>query len=233
MTGPAPPDYFRAVERAFLELQGGAMFLPPADWDLVRGWEQRGIPLSMVLAGIRAAFSGRVRASSRMSLRDCEAAVEGAFNALRRRRAGAGVSPQDVEAPTERAGADLTDLERIAAHLGEWTPDSGMLSDPETAADLAAVAREAAERLQGIGKGADAGSSRVQGALKEIEDALLTHLETALAESARKEIEAEVRNTLDRHRARMPESTWREAFAAAVRRRVGKKAGLGPLTLFE
>lgn len=233
MREPGPPDYFRAVERAFLKLREGAMFLPPADWDLVRDWEQRGIPLSLVLAGIRAAFSERVRASSRMSLRDCESAVEGAFRALRRRRAGAGISSRDAEAPTERAGADLTDLERIAAHLREWTPDSGILSDPGTAADLVAVARQAAERLRGFGKGVEAASSRVQGVLSEIEDALLTQLEAALAESARKEIEAEVRHMLERHRARMPESTWREAFATAVRRRVRKKAGLGPLTLFE
>ena len=233
MTGSAPPDYFRAVERAFLELRGSGMFLTPADWDLVRGWEERGIPLSVVLAGIGTALSERVRASSRMSLRDCASAVDTAFGALRRRRAGASAPSRGSGLPPGRAGASPGHLERLAAHLREWSPALGPLSDPRDAADLAAAAGEAAERLHGLGTEVDAGSARVEEALREMEDALLTRLERALAEPARQSIEAEVRKTLERYRARMPESTWREAFEKAMRRRVGKVFGLEPLTLFE
>lgn len=224
MTQP-PPDYFRAVERAFLELRGGGMFLAPADWEVVCRWEERGIPLDVVLAGMRAALSGGTRRSTRTPLRECSAAVDAAFDAVRRRQAGTGVLPPDAGIEPGPRPAEL------AARLREWIPAAAALSDPAATQPLRAQARAAAERLERLAKEAGDGDAVVPDTLRGIEGDLLTGLEAALRDSVREEIEAEVRRTLEPYRARMPASTWQDAFRQACRRRVSRVFGLDRIAL--
>ena len=223
MNAPAAPDdYFRAVERTFLDLRGGDLVLSPADWDLVSRWEESGIPLEVVLSGIRATFSGKIRVSSRMPLRECARAVEAAFDAKRVRQAGAA-------APREPAPEAGTGLERLAGRLRSWSPGEARLANPEMAGDLVAAARDAAAQIERLGKAASASASAGE-TVQAIENDLVIRLQAALPDAAREEIETEVRNRLAPYRTRMPESTWRKTFDQAVRRRVGEFFGLGPLS---
>lgn len=219
---PAPDDYFRAVERTFLGLRGAGLVLSPADWDLVRRWEERGIPLEVVLSGIRATFSGKVRVSSRMPLGACSRAVEAALDARRVRRAGAAV-------PGETVPEAETGLERLGGRLRRWSPDRARLANPDMAVDLVDAARDAAVRIERLGKSPDASASAGD-TVQAIENDLVNRLQAALPDAAREKIETEVRNKLAPYRMRMPESTWRKTFDEAVRRRVGEFFGLGPTT---
>lgn len=220
MNAPDAPDgYVRAVERTFLGLRGGGLMLSPADCDLVCRWQERGIPLDVVLAGIRTAFSGKIRVSSRMPLGECVRAVEAAFEAKRARRAGAATTPE--AAPEAGVG-----LERFASRLRNWSPGRAQLADPEIASDLVAAARDAAARIERLGTAATAPAS-VGETVQAIENDLVARLQAALPEAAREEIETEVRNKLAPYRTRMPESTWRRTFDQSVRRRVGEFFGLG------
>ncbi len=222
MNAPAAPDdYFRAVERAFLDSRGGGLVLSPADWDLVCRWKERGIPLDVVLSGIRTTFLGKIRASARMPLGECARAVEAAFDAKRVRQAGAA-------APGETARDAATGLERLAGRLRSWSPGEARLANPEVAGDLVAAARDAATQIERLGKAADASASAGE-TVQAIENDLVNRLQAALPDAAREEIETEVRNKLAPYRTRMPESTWRKTFDRAVRRRVGEFFGLGPL----
>ena len=219
---PVPDGYFQAVERAFLELRGGGLVLSPADWDLVRRWAERGIPLEDVLSGIRAAFSGKIRVSSRMPLGECARAVEAAFDARRVRQAGAA-------APHDAAPAAGTDPERLVGRLRSWSPDRTRLANPEMAGDLVAAARDAAAQLERLGRSADASASAGE-TVQAIENDLVIRLQAALPDAAREEIETEVLGKLAPYRTRMPEANWRKTFDRSVRRRVGEFFGLGPLT---
>ena len=218
---PASDDYFRAVERAFVDSRGGGLVLSPAEWDLVCRWQERGIPLEVVLSGIRATFSERIRASPRMPLGECARAVEAALHARRAQRAGAA-------APRETAPETGTGARRLAARLRSWAPGEACLANPETAGDLVAAARDAAARIERLGKSADAPASAGE-TVQAIENDLVIRLQAALPDAAREDIETEVRNKLAPYRTRMPATTWRRTFDQAVRRRVGEFFGLGPL----
>ena len=221
----ASPDYYRTVERAFLELRGGGMILTPADWDVVCRWEERGIPLEVVLAGIRTALSGRIRGSPRTPLEACSTAVEAAFDAARRRRTGVPVPSAHAETGSGRG------LEALAGRLREWAPPEEVLADAAAAGPLRTKARAAAERLERLGNQVDGGRASVEDTLRDIEGDLLTGLEAALRDSVRSEIEAEARRTLEPYRARMPASTWRDAFRQAFRQRVSRVSGLDRIAL--
>lgn len=219
----APDDYVRAVEGTFLGLRGGGLVLSPADWDLVCRWQERGIPLEVVLGGIRATFSGKIRASSRMPLAECARAVEAAFGAKRARQAGAAAPSPVSDADSGRR------YEQLAGRLRVWTPPPAALADPASGGSLRAAARLAAERLEQLDDEPDGGRASVEATLRDIEGDLLTGLEAALRDSVRNEIEADARRTLDPYRARMPASTWRNAVRQAFRRRVARVVGLDPI----
>jgi len=50
-------NYFLKIEALFSELRGRSALLSPADYQLAKGWFDRGVPLSCVLNGIRNAYS--------------------------------------------------------------------------------------------------------------------------------------------------------------------------------
>src|SRR5512135_2256047 len=57
MNGPDPDAaYYQAVEEYFVSRRGDPLFLSNADWNLVRRWRRAGLPLRVVLRGIRDAL---------------------------------------------------------------------------------------------------------------------------------------------------------------------------------
>ncbi len=100
----ASPDYFRAVEQRFTSLRGGVPFLTPGDWDVATGWQERGIPLDIVLAAIGGVFARLPRRAPRMPLARCAPAVEAAFRNHRRR--GAGAASGATESPGSGPGPE-------------------------------------------------------------------------------------------------------------------------------
>ena len=51
-------NYFTEIEDAFIRRRGRHLLLSPLDWALIEGWQDRGIPLHIVLRSIEAVFDG-------------------------------------------------------------------------------------------------------------------------------------------------------------------------------
>jgi hypothetical protein len=83
--------YYREIARALLERRGGAFFLSPKDQAMIAAWEDKRIPLGVVLEGVARTFE-RLRArkagTRAVSLSFCEREVEAAFAQHRDRAAG-------------------------------------------------------------------------------------------------------------------------------------------------
>jgi hypothetical protein len=87
----AQSGYYQEIARAFLERRGGALILSPKDQSAIGVWEEKKIPLSVVLEGIGRTFEGlkaRGRATRPVSLAFCDREVEAAFAQHRDRAAG-------------------------------------------------------------------------------------------------------------------------------------------------
>ncbi len=88
-------DYFQTIARKFFNLRGAPFFLSSNELSLVEKWEAAGIPLRIVLEGIKASFSvqrkkpGGVGPRRRIrSLSFCEAYVKEAFSLYKERTVG-------------------------------------------------------------------------------------------------------------------------------------------------
>ena len=57
--------YYQAVEEYFVSRRGDPLFLSNAEWNLVRRWRLAGLPLRVVLRGIRDALDAHAHGWSR------------------------------------------------------------------------------------------------------------------------------------------------------------------------
>jgi len=171
--------YYREIARAFLERRGGGFFLSPKDQAAIAAWEDKKIPLSVVLEGIGRTFDdlkARGRGTKAISLAFCGRQVEAAFAQHRDRLAGrrkAAAGPRsdkgdkarhEIEKAIEALAGDDLAMKRLLGSaleaLAAPRPDAGALEriDAEveavlwaraTAAEKAAAEAEALKGAKG------------------------------------------------------------------------------------
>jgi len=76
-------NYFTEIEDAFIRRRGKHLLLSPLDWALMEGWQDRGIPLHIVLRAIESVFDGHDKQPNQnrsiKSLFYCREEVEAQF----------------------------------------------------------------------------------------------------------------------------------------------------------
>jgi hypothetical protein len=208
--------YFQAVEEFFVAQRGDPLFLSNADWLLVRRWRQQGLPLRIVLRGIRDALDAHAHSWSRKrkvgSLHYCEAEVETARERWER-ALGAGEEPgQDVAATLDGFAAALAQ----ASGLG-----------PEGAA----VAGRIAGRLRELAS-ASPRPRDVEPELAQLEAELTGVLRADTPSAVVSEQEGEVDAALGPYKARLPAKVFGDLRAQSLTRRLLESHGLPRLSLF-
>ncbi len=113
--------YYREIARAFLARRGGPFLLSPKDQAAIASWEERRVPLSVVLEGVGRTFDGlkaRGRGTKAVSLAFCDREVTAAFAQHRDRAAGRRLPPVAAPKPdkSERARREIG---KSAEALGE------------------------------------------------------------------------------------------------------------------
>jgi hypothetical protein len=102
--------YFQTIARFFFEQRGSPFFLSSNELDIIEEWEEKGVPVRVVLEGIRDCFicqrtkPGRKRKIH--SLAFCRAFVLRAFESYKGRKVGSGlktVTEEDRKKQLEQA----------------------------------------------------------------------------------------------------------------------------------
>jgi hypothetical protein len=208
-------EYYQAVEEYFVSRRGDPLFLSNAEWNLVRNWRRAGLPLRVVLRGVRDALDAHAHGFGRdrkvRSLAYCANEVEAAGERWRRALALGGEEGKSV-ARTLR----------------------GFAHDLRRARDLGPLARELAQRLAGEleervpGSGLD----EVSGWLAERERALVEALAADAGPARVAALEAEIDAGLERWRGRMPARVLESLRAESRARRLLEAHALPRLSLF-
>ncbi|MBN1223039.1 MAG: hypothetical protein JXB23_07300 [Candidatus Aminicenantes bacterium] len=85
-------EYYQVISRSFLHLRGAPFILSSREIELIADWEEMGIPLPVVLEGIKRAFEFRKRKTGRrskvFSLNWCQVFVLEAYKQYRERHVG-------------------------------------------------------------------------------------------------------------------------------------------------
>lgn len=111
--------YYRSIEKFFIDLRGSPFFLSSNELRVVRQWEESGIPLRVVLEGIKRSFerARAIQGRRRRSLDYCHPYVMRAFDQHKNRRVG----QKKEKAPGEkrRMKEILIEVERFLADVPE------------------------------------------------------------------------------------------------------------------
>ncbi|MGZ5469139.1 MAG: hypothetical protein ACXW2H_08355 [Candidatus Aminicenantales bacterium] len=165
--------YYQEIARAFLERRGGALVLSPKDQAAIAVWEEKRIPLSVVLEGIGRTFEGlkaRGRATRSSSLAFCDREVEAAFSQHRDRIAGRRKTAEAAPR-ADKKGKAGREIAKAAEALSAADPEMARLL--HAALEALSSARPEAAALERIET--------------EIEDALWTGATAAERAEARAE----------------------------------------------
>lgn len=144
----ASEDYYQRITAEFLKHRGGPLFLAPRDIALIAAWEERGVPLRVVLEGLERAFEYRKRKGLRtrgMPLTRCERFVESAFAQHRDRQAGA---PHRARPRAEKIGRARVAVRTFLAAGG--TAEPGLTGLLEEALEKLGASTVDEERLEAI-----------------------------------------------------------------------------------
>ena len=207
--------YFEKIEEEFIRLRGAPLLLSPADWRLADRWQREGVPLHVVLAGIREVFRRRAEREAKApeaaqkrvsSLRYCRSAVETAWSEQKELGDGAAVRPK-------RAAIDVT--ERLAS-LANSVPAA--LPDPDSWR----------RRILALGGAA----AEVEERLIELDLELTQGAFDALPAEDREAVLAEAEVILERTAGRVDEDRRTDLRQRLVRRLVRARCGLPLLSLF-
>lgn len=197
--------YARSIEQGWERLCGRAVILSRRDWELVRAWYERGIPLQIVEEAIDAAAERRARGRTREAgpprgLSYIAAAVEEAWNVVLEGRLG--------EPGPERSESEQTEsgIEAWRRRLGSEPPGTPL--------------RDLLQQLI-----ADHGRANA--------DELDARLDGAIVKAApaaeRREVEAALDRDLEAYRERMTPEVYRTTRQRALVLRLRERFGLPAL----
>ena len=214
--------YYEEVESYFVARRGSPLFITPSEWDLVRRWEQQGIPLAVVKEGIDRVFERPKTLLKPRRLGYCRQTVEAAFRRFRESSLGG------------RAGGTAQDDSSASAHLTEV---SSRLQDlaaawSETQSELSLLLERTAAAVRSLSERAEEAPGEVERELTALDGKLVVESEAVLGDAVREELRREVESSLESYRERMPEKIYRAALESGYRRRLRRKLGLPTLSLY-
>ena len=229
-----PGAYCREVESYLCRRNGGHLIriVGPA-FDLVRGWEARQIPLSVVCRAIERTVERREATGARrrpVRIEFCEGDVDALFDDWRR---AVGVSGGEREAgsrPPARRRTLADHLDRAILAL------TAVRGSERHAPALEAAAGQVVGELDGLRAAAKTARGdarrRLLARLAGIEQALMTVARDTADASLRETIRRETERDLAPFRARMPPDAFRKSLQAGTDRLLRERLEL-PRIAFE
>lgn len=232
-------NYFSEIEELFIRRRGRNLLLSPLDWALIETWQERSVPLHVVLSAIERVFDGvekQPEAAKKRpikSLTYCREEIETQYAAWLDRQVGkngAASESSKLKAQSSKSAdaAGLFSDETVKAHLEKVSADlkaargkingktGECLDDVLKRLAQLEINPETAENLESALEKLDA----------SLDEALL---ESELATS---ELKLEIKKQLAGYRNKMEAETFERTFDLMLLKRLRETAQIPRLSLF-
>ena len=216
-------NYFTEIEDTFIRRRAKNLFLSPLDWALIEQWQDRGIPLHIVIRSVESVFDvfDKQPAGTRTikSLFYCREEVEVQHAEWLKSQVG-----KSSESDAEPAFAP----DAVAAHINDAiaslkTNQPGSLSE-----DIG----RAVERLQELAGNLTGDAETVDATLGDIEKlldrAMLSNWESVHLKAVEKEVAGQLRG----YKTDMEPDAYKNTFELMLLKRLREEAGIPRLGLF-
>ena len=218
-------NYFTEIEDTFVRRRGKNLLLSPLDWAMIEGWQERGIPLHVVIRAIESVFDGYDKKPAQpraiKSLFYCREEIEAQFVEWSASQAGKSAS-------VENGSDENLSKEEIRKFIDDVIGKLNESADANLKEDLG----RATARLTELKDNLPDEVALVEPTLHDIEKfldrALLTNADPEHLKSVKKEITAQLKS----YKSGMEAEAYQNTFGLMLLKRLREDAGVPRLSLF-
>lgn len=219
-------NYFTEIEDTFIRRRGKNLFLSPIDWAMIESWQERGIPMHIVIRSIESVFDiyDKQPPGTRTikSLIYCREEVEVQFAEWSRSQAG-----KSGETGDEGREAEFS-IDQIAAHITRSVEELNAITNDELKEDIS----RAVARLDELKANLTDNFESIDGTLSDIEKLLERTMLTNWNKEHLKLLEKETAAQLKVYKAEMEPDAYKKTFDLMLLKRLREEAGIPRLGLF-
>jgi hypothetical protein len=216
-------NYFTEIEDTFIRRRGRHLLLSPIDWAMIEGWQERGVPLHVVLRGIETVFDGHDKKQNTRTVKGllfCREEIEAQHAEWLASQAGKGEETEETGDPIDREAVRAQiDKAIVALHDPR---DESLVEDYE----------RARLRLGELLDNFPDDMEQCDKSLGDIENHLSRALLTKSSADMRKQLETEVSAQLKTYKSGMPKDAYKQTFELMLLRRLREEYNLPRLSLF-
>jgi hypothetical protein len=217
-------NYFTEIEETFIRRRGKNLFLSPLDWALIESWQDRGIPLHIVIRSIESVFDvfdqQPVGTRTIKSLFYCREEIEAQYNEWVSAKVG------------QSDGGDASGLQYSPAAIREHIVESiAKLENVELAGLEEDIAR-AISRLRELYDALTGDLETVDGTLGDIEKVLERGMLSNWDGQHLKTLEKEVAGQLKAYKKEMDAESYKKTFDLMLLKRLREEAKVPRLGLY-
>ena len=217
-------NYFTEIEETFVRRRGKHLLLSPIDWAMIEGWQNRGIPLHIVIRAIESVFDGYDKNPGPRSIKGllyCREEVEAQFlewTSMQAGKANGGSNEGSVEFSPERI---VEHIDRVIAELRES-------SNPDLQEDIDRTITRLRELAANHSNDIEAADQALSDIENFLEHALLTNLDKARLAS----VEADIKTQLRPYKSQMEPDAYKQTSRVMMLKRLRDEEGIPRLSLF-
>lgn len=219
-------NYFTEIEDTFVRRRGKHLLLSPLDWALIEDWQERGMPLHVVIRGIESVFDvfDKQPPGTRTikSLFYCREEIEVQYKEWLATQVGGNGS--DAAEPDENSAFSP---EAVAAHLASVS-ESLHKARSRTRGDLETALERVLTRLGELRDNAE-GTEKLERSLENLDSVI----DNALLKTNEVEIlKKEVRSQLAAYRSKMEKEAYQRTSDLMLIKRLRETFEIPRLSLF-
>jgi hypothetical protein len=227
-------NYFSEVEETFNRRRGKYLFLSPLDWALIESWQERGVPLHVILRGIEKVFDGvdnqPKRRRSVKSLMYCREEIEAQYEEWLERQVGKSEANGDGDASDSESESALFSDENVKTHLQNVARQLEP-ARAKAAGELREVLMRVTARLAELEK-SFSDAEALEDALGDLEKLI----DAALLETADEKIlaalKSETEKLMAQYRGKMEREVYERTFDLMLLKNLREAAEIPRLSLF-
>ncbi len=229
-------NYFTEIEETFIRRRGKNLLLSPLDWALIESWQEREVPLHIVLRGIERVFDTIDKQPNRKrsvkSLFYCKEEIEAQFAEWLESQVGknGGVESKEpgAESEDDTAKTELFSRAAIESHLEKVSAELSAAGRETANGELREAFERVVNRLAQLAGNYES-AEKLEESLEKL-DALID--ESLIKQSETAHLKAETEKNLASYRNKMETEVYQRTFELMILKKLREEANIPRLSLF-
>jgi hypothetical protein len=222
-------NYFTEIEELFVRRRGRNLMLSPLDWALIEQWQERGVPLHVVLSSIEKVFDGVDQQPNRKrtikSISYCKEEIEAQYAEWLDRQVGKSADTAISEAGQKNG---FFTRETVSEHLEN---SIAALRECKNKA-FCQTFRSAVKQLEELKTNLTDDYERAEEILTDIENFLDAELKRRTDPAHLNRIKQDVEKHLSAYRNKMDKAVYDKTFDLMLLKKLREEASVPRLSLF-